>query len=84
VNIIGEHIDYNDGFVLPMAIPLYTVIVGSKNNSANRMCRIKSLEGALGENNYVEFSLDELKPQAKPFTWANYIIGVVANFSGKL
>jgi hypothetical protein len=28
--------------------------------------------------------LDELKPQAKPFTWANYIIGVVANFSGKL
>ena len=48
------------------------------------MCRIKSLEGALGENNYVEFSLDELKPQAKPFTWANYIIGVVANFSGKL
>ena len=85
--MIGEHIDYNDGFVFPMAIPLYTVIVGAKNNSdqnnnQNRLCRVKSLEPSLGENNYIEFSLNDLKQRDKSQNWANYIIGVVANFEG--
>lgn len=30
VNLIGEHTDYNDGFVCPLAINKYTVVVGSK------------------------------------------------------
>ena len=30
VNLIGEHTDYNDGFVLPFALPYRTVIVGAK------------------------------------------------------
>ena len=29
VNVIGEHTDYNDGFVLPMAIERYTVIAAA-------------------------------------------------------
>jgi len=34
VNLIGEHIDYNDGFVLPMAIDRYCVIVAAENDEA--------------------------------------------------
>ena len=84
VNIIGEHIDYNDGFVLPMAIPLYTVVVGKINKSPTRICRIKSLESSLGENSYVEFSLNNIKEQKKQHSWSNYVIGVVACFIGAL
>lgn len=81
VNLIGEHIDYNDGFVLPMAIPLFTVVVGRRNNRADRVCRVKSLDGYF-ENSYMEFSLDDLKPRLIKPNWINYVIGVVANFSG--
>ena len=33
VNLIGEHTDYNEGFVFPMCMPMYTVCIGRKNNS---------------------------------------------------
>jgi galactokinase len=84
VNLIGEHIDYNDGFVMPMAIPLYTIIVGCQNDtgsSSRRLCRVKSMDASLAGKNYAEFSLDELKKRDRELNWINYIIGVVANFS---
>ena len=44
VNLIGEHVDYNDGFVFPMAIPLGTMIVGKAlDASANGQCYIRTL-----------------------------------------
>ena len=33
VNLIGEHTDYNDGFVLPFALPYRTVVVGGRSNT---------------------------------------------------
>lgn len=44
VNLIGEHVDYNDGFVFPMAIPVGTMIVGKAlDDSANNKCYIRTL-----------------------------------------
>ena len=34
INIIGEHVDYNDGFVMPAAINKYVCFAVSKNNDA--------------------------------------------------
>ncbi len=38
VNLIGEHTDYNDGLVLPMALPMVTVVVGKMSDSGR--CKI--------------------------------------------
>ena len=74
VNVIGEHTDYNDGFVLPMAIERYTVIAAAPNNSTKA-----NLCSAQGDKPAV---VDLSKPLA-PFpkgSWANYPAGVIAGF----
>jgi len=44
VNLIGEHVDYNDGFVFPMAIPVGTMIIGKPlDDSADNKCYIRTL-----------------------------------------
>eukprot|EP00092_Neocalanus_flemingeri_P021833 GFUD01023685.1.p1 GENE.GFUD01023685.1~~GFUD01023685.1.p1 ORF type:complete len:393 (-),score=155.81 GFUD01023685.1:123-1301(-) len=76
VNLIGEHTDYNLGFVFPMALPLVTVVVGAAAaEGAN--CRVKSFAGS-GEDLPVEFGLDRTEP-GEP-AWANYFKGVVSHF----
>ena len=42
VNLIGEHVDYNDGFVFPMAIPLGTMIIGQPLQG-DQKCYIRTL-----------------------------------------
>jgi galactokinase len=69
VNLIGEHTDYNDGFVLPAAIQMQTTVgVASR---ADRQLTLFS-------NNYnerVEFNVDVL-PATPQRHWSDYVVGV--------
>ena len=61
VNLIGEHTDYNDGFVLPMALPLVTVVLGRKKEGAGQFSVVTtSKECDLPHK--VEENLNDLKP----------------------
>jgi len=77
VNVIGEHTDYNDGFVFPMAIDRYTVIAGARN--ANQHVRLRSTVGDAPAKIDLE---QPLKP-AKKGTWYNYPVGVLAGFEAR-
>ena len=69
INLIGEHIDYNHGFVLPAAIDKYIeVAIGKRSDGAIHMVALD-----LGET--IILPIDNLRPHATP--WVNYIIGVV-------
>ncbi|MGC1208157.1 MAG: galactokinase family protein, partial [Ornithinimicrobium sp.] len=70
VNLIGEHLDYNGGPVLPIAIGHHTMVaVGAR---ADRVIRLRSVQDpATGEG-----SLDELTPDGMP-QWCRYAAGVV-------
>jgi len=70
INIIGEHVDYNDGFVLPAAINKYICFVISKNDTGTCTIVAKDLNDA-----YKFHINDELKPINK--MWVNYILGVL-------
>lgn len=74
VNVIGEHTDYNDGFVLPMAIDRYTVITAAPNGTDQI-----TLRSAAGDGTAKVDLTQPLKPGPKGY-WANYPLGVIAGF----
>lgn len=71
VNLIGEHTDYNDGFVLPAAIERETRIAAAPR--ADGMVRLIALD--LGRE--TTFSLDDLQ-RSREEPWSNYVRGVAA------
>jgi len=71
VNLIGEHTDYNDGFVLPCAINYQTVVVASPRD--DHTVRVVSVDYQ-GDQDTFELT-QSIKPVDKD--WANYIRGVV-------
>lgn len=75
VNLIGEHTDYNGGFVFPCALDFGTFAVAVKRNDNIFRMYSKNFEN-LG---IIEFSLDRLinEPQDN---WANYPKGVIKTF----
>ena len=74
VNLIGEHTDYNDGFVLPMAIDRQTVIVADTAGEADAAEARLVSTGLPGE---ARFPIAADTPTGAP-SWSNYVRGVVA------
>lgn len=70
INLIGEHIDYNDGFVLPAAIDRYICFAFSKNNSNTSKIYAIDLKDSFEMNHQ-----EPIKLQDK--VWTNYIRGVL-------
>jgi len=70
VNLIGEHTDYNDGFVMPMAIEKeITMLIQLR---PDRKVKFYSLD----YDQMVEYDLDNFKYDEENI-WANYILGVI-------
>ncbi|HVG18291.1 MAG TPA: galactokinase [Blastocatellia bacterium] len=69
VNLIGEHTDYNDGFVMPAAIDFYTWVAIAPRE--DRRLRLYSEEFSEA----VEFDLDEADPR-RANHWSDYVRGV--------
>jgi galactokinase len=93
VNLIGEHTDYNDGFVLPMAIDRAVWVAAGRSSEAYALQdglvevedvpagqpdrQVRAVALSLGRE--AHFSLDELAPEPKQ-RWSNYVRGVLAGF----
>ena len=73
VNLIGEHTDYNDGFVFPMALERYTVIAAAPNGSDTITITSGTAEGA------ATIDLSKSIERSEP-SWANYVKGVIVEF----
>jgi galactokinase len=71
VNLIGEHIDYSDGFVLPFAIKDRTLVAARKRDDS--MVRIAS---AQRRNKIVTVDISKVKPGLKG-EWERYALGVL-------
>lgn len=68
INLIGEHTDYNNGFVMPAAIDKHFLFAVAANNT--NQFNIQAVD--LHET--ISFSLDELKAGHH---WSNYLMGVI-------
>src|SRR5215470_12718594 len=66
VNLIGEHTDYNDGFVFPAAIDLYTWTAVSAR--ADR--RLVAYSENLGESVEIDLSVSDAQPRDH---WSDYV-----------
>ncbi|MDX6746934.1 galactokinase [Polaribacter sp. PL03] len=76
INIIGEHTDYNGGFVFPAAVDKGIAAAVEKSNTGSCTAIALNLDST------VEFELDKLRP-SKEGSWENYVFGVVAEIQNR-
>jgi len=69
INLIGEHVDYNHGFVLPAAIDKYMYVAVSKRSDHQIVMHAADIQ-----QNY-QTSLDNAS-QCSSLDWPNYVLGV--------
>ena len=74
VNLIGEHTDYNGGFVFPCALSFGTYILLSKNDEQKINFRSLNMEAIYS------LELTQLSEPLPNKAWANYPLGVFAQF----
>ncbi len=82
VNVIGEHTDYNDGFVLPMAIERYAIMAADAPlpGSVSAASQISIWDIQFDEKATIDISAPVTKGTPK---WSNYIRGVLCGFQNR-
>lgn len=76
INLIGEHTDYNNGFVLPAAVDQSIYLAIAKSGDADQ-CSLISLD----MDERYDFKISEISPLPAN-SWQNYLVGVVAQVVG--
>ncbi|MBQ1040552.1 galactokinase [Micromonospora sp. C81] len=71
VNLIGEHTDYNEGFVLPFALPLLTVVAADRQDG-DQWTVWSELSGET-----ITFGADDIAEPGRVTGWGAYVAGVV-------
>ena len=71
VNLIGEHTDYNDGFVMPAAVGFSTYVMIAARPDRKLVIHSEEFPGKF------EFDLDHL-PEQRTGTWCDYVLGVAS------
>ena len=71
VNLIGEHTDYNDGFVFPMAIERYTIIAAAPSDGS------ESTVFSVNKNKSATILTDGSSQPPDKVVWSSYVQGTV-------
>jgi galactokinase len=72
VNLIGEHTDYNDGFVLPCAIDFGTVVAARRRDDAQIKVFAPDVDDRMDQ-----FAIDPKIPKSIAQPWSNFVRGAV-------
>lgn len=72
INLIGEHTDYNQGYVLPGAVDKYIYFALGRNESSQFNAVAADI------NDQISLPISAIKPTDK--SWANYLLGILHQF----